>query len=379
MKKNRKAGRRIRTLSVLLLKVQIEKMDFSNRKYSMKHFLKILVFALALTGCQREYEKIDEPDKSQAIRAGDNIVVQIIKVVLKDGSYDNIIDRCSAISIKYPYSVLINDELYQINSLDDIETLYIDYFHYRDDIEIQYPITVTYSDYSESVLYNSDDLEEIQEYYNENLVDDDIECIDFNYPIEITLYNPVYQKADYIIAKNDYMMYNTFRDLAEQIVEIEFPIEVTLSDGNQVTITDNIELENQIIITENDCDENDDVIFEDEDYPMKEILTSANWKVSLFADTSDQTSSFSSYIIEFQSDFTMVVTNNSETINGDWAFDIYDNVKILEIELDNNETPLVWLTNGWEILSTNNVEIQMQAESDYDGYTKKLTLQKNKL
>lgn len=345
----------------------------------MKHFLKILVFALALTGCQREYEKIDEPDKSQAIRAGDNIVVQIIKVVLKDGSYDNIIDRCSAISIKYPYSVLINDELYQINSLDDIETLYIDYFHYRDDIEIQYPITVTYSDYSESVLYNSDDLEEIQEYYNENLVDDDIECIDFNYPIEITLYNPVYQKADYIIAKNDYMMYNTFRDLAEQIVEIEFPIEVTLSDGNQVTITDNIELENQIIITENDCDENDDVIFEDEDYPMKEILTSANWKVSLFADTSDQTSSFSSYIIEFQSDFTMVVTNNSETIYGDWAFDIYDNVKILEIELDNNETPLVWLTNGWEILSTNNVEIQMQAESDYDGYTKKLTLQKNKL
>ncbi|GAO27754.1 hypothetical protein [Geofilum rubicundum] len=353
-------------------------MNFSNIEYRMKHFFKILVFALALTGCQKEYEKVVEPDKSQAISAEDNIAELIKKVALKDGSFDNIIDRCSAISIEYPYSILINDEFYQINSLDDIEILYIDYFHYRDDIEIQYPITITYSDYSESVLDNSDDLEEIQEQYNTNLIDDDIECIDFNYPVEITLYNTAYQKADYIVAENDFMMYNTFRDLSDQIIEVEYPIELTLYDGNQVTITDNVELENQINEYKDSCEENDEVDFEDEDYPVSDLLTSGIWKVSHYSDTTDETHQLSLFTIEFKSDFSVQVTDNSVTIDGTWEFDLYDNLKILEIEVDNYETPLVWLNDGWEILSANNEEILMQAESDTDGFIKKLNLQKTK-
>lgn len=340
----------------------------------MKHFVKILVLAIVFISCQKEYENVNEPDKRQAISADDNIADLILKVVLKDGSFDDIIDRCSEINIKFPYSILVDDQLLQINSLEDIEVLYIDYFHYRDDIEINYPITVIYSDYSEAVLDDSDELEEIQEQVNTDLPDDDIECIDFIYPVEITIFNTAYQKADHIVANNDAEMNDVFQDLSDIILEIEYPIQVTTHNDNTILVADNFDLENQINEFKNSCDENDNVEFSDEDHPLSELLRSGTWKVSLYSDTSDVTQSFSPFSIEFKPDFSMLVTGNSETISGEWEFDLYDNVKMLEFELDTDEIPLVWLNDDWEVLAANNSEVQMQAESDFDGHAKKLNL-----
>tara|TARA_R110002050_G_scaffold152504_2_gene280004 strand:+ start:738 stop:1865 length:1128 start_codon:yes stop_codon:yes gene_type:complete len=371
MKKIKKSGRRIKTLSVLLSKVQIKKMDLIGETYKMKHLLSILIIALVLAGCQKEYEDIIEPDKSEAISADDNIADLILNVVLNNGSYDNLIDRCSEISIKYPYSILINDQLMEINSKADIDVLYIDYFQYRDDIEIQYPITVLYSDYTETVLSNSDDLEKIQEQYNTKLIDDDIECIDFIYPIEINIYNTTYQKTNNLVAHSDEEMYEIFQDLTDIILEIKFPIELETINGEKFSVDNNFELENLIDDYKDNCDENDDVVIEDTDYPVINLLTSDSWYVSHYSDTSDETQLFSPFSIDFKPDFSLLVTGNSTTYEGSWE---YDDVKILSIEIDTDVTPLIWLNNGWEVLSVNNSEIQLQAESDSNGFMKKLTL-----
>ena len=77
-----------------------------NKLIKIKYFILTLALSIMFISCQEEYVDIEEPDKSITISADDHIADLIFKVVLKDGSFDNIIDRCSEISIKFPYSVL---------------------------------------------------------------------------------------------------------------------------------------------------------------------------------------------------------------------------------------------------------------------------------
>jgi hypothetical protein len=252
----------------------------------------------------------------------------------------------------------------------------LDYFHLRYDIEINYPVTIYYSDYSQSILYDEDELEQIQEQYNSNLIDDDIECIDFVYPIELTLYNTEYQKTDLIIANNDYDIFSVFNEISNLIVEFDFPISVKTQNGEIINITNNNELESEINSVIYGCDEKDEVDFGEDDYPFVDLITANEWEISLYSDTTDETSSFNAYIFTFKSDYTVQVNTGTEIVYGTWEL-YFDITTILEIEFDTDKTPLVWLNDGWAIKNKSTSLIEMEAESDFDGFIKNLNLIKS--
>lgn len=343
----------------------------------MKPILMSILLILALVSCQKEFVDIREPDKSVTITADDPVADLILKVVLKDGSYDNIIDRCSEISIKFPYSILIEDQTYTIDSQEDIDIIKLDHFFERDDIEIVYPITISYRDYSEETLTNEDELDEIQELYNTELSDDDIECLDFIYPIEIALYNAVKQITDVVTVDNDAEMHNIFEDIDELFVEISYPIELELLSGEKISVVNNFQLEDEISQIIDSCDEEDEVEFSEEDYPYVDLLARGEWSVSFYADTSNETSVFSGYTFNFSSDFTVQANTMAVTISGLWELDVTTDLTILEIDFDTEETHLAWLNDEWKITSAKADRIELEAESDFDGYIKTLHLAKS--
>lgn len=322
--------------------------------------------------CQKEYVDINEPDKRTAITQNDVIVDLILKVVLKDGSHDNIIDGCNHISIQYPYSIRVREEVINIQSQEDLEAFSLKYFLDRNDIVIVYPITVVYSDFTESVLNDANELQALQVRYNSNLNDDDIECLDFVYPVEIDLYDTEFQKHDFVIARSDRGLYNLFSNLNGFIAEINYPVHAELKDGDTLTILNNSSLKYEITNAIGSCEENDKVEFDDEDYPGIYVLTSGVWDIELFVDTTDETSSFKSYHFSFNQDYTMEGFTASETLRGEWEIDISDDMKIIEIELDTDQEPLVWLNDDWEIIELNVNTVVMQAESDSVGFVKQL-------
>lgn len=332
---------------------------------------------LILIGCQKEFIDIREPDKSVTITADDPVADLILKVVLKDGSYDNIIDGCSEISIKLPYAILIEDQEYHINSQEDIDVIKLDHFFERDDIEIVFPTTISYSDYSEETLSNPDELEEIQDQYNTELSDDDIECIDFVFPVELSLYNTASQIIDAVTVDSDSEMYSIFNDIEDLLVEISFPIVLELSDGQQISIDNNFQLEEEIDRVLDSCDEDDEYEFDDADYPFVELITGSEWNVSFYSDTTNETSSFSGYTFTFSSDLSLLVNTGTSTETGVWELDAYSDSIFLEMEFDTDETPLVWLNQEWIITTANSNEISLEAESDFDGYIKRLNLAKS--
>ncbi len=113
----------------------------------MKTISMSIILILLVVSCQKEFIDIREPYKSVAITANDTFADLISKVVLNDGSYDNIIDRCSEICIKFPYSINIDNHQYTVNSPADIDSIKMDHFFAQDDKEIIYPISISFSDH----------------------------------------------------------------------------------------------------------------------------------------------------------------------------------------------------------------------------------------
>jgi hypothetical protein len=361
-------------LSVLLSNKQNEVMKLKSKYRILKATVASFFFMLLLVGCQDEFEDIREPDRSVAITANDSIATLVLKVVLKDGSFDNIIDRCSEISINFPYTVLIDDRQYLIDSYDEVEEIRKNYFFDRDDIEIVYPVTVAFSDYSEMTISDDDELEDIQERYNTLLADDDIECIDFEFPLEVSFFDEVRQVSDVVTVNNDFEMYDIFDSVDDLVIEIGFPVVLITLSGERTTVNNNIQLAETIAMAEGRCDEEDEVEFDDDDFYFYEFISTGKWIVGRYSDTTDETASFSGYTFTFTSDLAIRASNGGDVTYGDWELDTDDSNIYIDISFDTDEFPLERLNQEWLIASVNDDIIELEAESDDDGHIMNLQL-----
>ncbi len=334
-----------------------------------------LMLMMLFVGCQEEYIKITEPEKSTSFTANDSIAELILRVTMKDGSFDNFLDECSAISIKFPYSVQIRNEVITITSREDIEDLEEEYLFFRGSIRFNYPVTVIFSDYSESVISNRGEFQSIQNQFNNEYDEvEDIECIDFVYPIELSIINTEFQKPRVVIAGSDKDFHGILKKANDLIVKITYPVSVELWDESRINIHSNKGLENEILNAIGKCDDDDD--YNDDYYHDIQLLSSSVWSITLYTDTTDETSAFTSFLFEFKPDFTIQAVSGPETFYGTWELDVDDSTKIIEIEFDTDEKPLVWLNHEWEISVLNNDIITMQTESDSDDVIKQLNLSK---
>jgi hypothetical protein len=334
-----------------------------------KPFFIALIGIILIGGCQKEYDTISEQDTDVTISPNDPITDLLVKIALKDGSFDNILDGCNEISIKFPYSVRIKNEVIGISSFDDVQNLKLEYFEQRNEFTIIFPVTIVFSDYSETTLSNKGELLKIQNQYNATIEDDDIENIDFIYPLKMALYNTEYQKYDLVDINDDKELYNVFSKMNNMIVEMQYPILVESSDESTTTINNNSELEDVISQSANiEFNEKDDIVFSDEDYPYDELITHKKWKIFLFTDTVNQSNLFSSYILGFKKNNRIQVNTDTKTYNGSWELVSNQNIKTLKIEFNSDEIPISWLNKSWVITNTSPILIEMEAESASGGY-----------
>lgn len=219
----------------------------------------ILPVAMLLTGCQEEFTEVIEPEANSSFIASDTISDLILKVTLKDGSFDNIIDQCSETSIEFPYSVKLKSELIQISSMEDLEELVQEQTQAGNSFRINYPVTVSYSDYSTEILSSRGELQRIQNRYKHRLKDDDIESIDFVYPIGLSLYDIQFQVPESRLVKSDKEMYGILKGKEGAIIEIGYPVALERFDGAIVEVDNNAALTDAIRNSLGTYDENDEV------------------------------------------------------------------------------------------------------------------------
>lgn len=343
---------------------------FNDQVTASMKFLKIILFILiamtAFTSCQEEADVTILPIPAEAFTANSTEADFIKRTTLRDGSSDNILDSASCVALTFPVTVVVNGEQIVVSTEDDlkyVERILDEADDDEDEVNIVFPVTVVLADHTEIVVENEDAFEDLMEDCVEGGDDDDIECIDFVFPVKLTVYNTTSQVSEVVTLNTDSQLYDFIESLDDdELVSFKFPVVMQLADGTEITLNDNEELEDAIEDSSDDCDEDDDNDFDDDDIDdgnLVAILLSGSWEVDYFFNEADETSEFTNFTFTFNADGTALATNGETEVEGTWA--TYGDDGELELDLDFGEdSPFDGVMEDWEVFEFNESEIVLK-------------------
>ncbi|WP_298534783.1 hypothetical protein [uncultured Algibacter sp.] len=223
-----------------------------------------------MTSCRKEEMELIEAPSDEALVANSLIVNLMQQVSSNDGSNDNIIDKSNCFNIKYPLKVTVNGQQINVKSEDEykvIEYIFDDNDDDVDVLDITFPVTIVLEDFTEVIINNYIEFNSYSANCpGENQVDNDIECLDFQYPIIASIFNKSTEITNINAITTDAELNHFLKDLGDDlIVTINFPVNVMLIDNSIMSINNLSELENTINNYKNDCDEDDDYDYNDDD------------------------------------------------------------------------------------------------------------------
>ncbi|WP_296383889.1 hypothetical protein [Winogradskyella sp.] len=326
-------------------------------------FLLLLLTGLVFTSCRTEETELIQAPEDETLVADSNIALLMQRTVSNDGSNDNIVDRANCFDIAFPYTVNANGQQITLNSINDlavIECVFDQSDSDIDTLDIAFPVNIVLADFSEITITNISELNTYNSGCNgENIDDDDIECIDFQYPIEASIFNSNNELLNTVNLESDNQLYEFIGAIdLNDIITISFPITVTLSDNSEISINNLNVLETTIENAINTCDEDDDYDYSDDDCDdctptqIETLLTScSDWEVNrLKRDNTDYDSTYDGYAFNFFTDGTMSVFWNTTTVMGTWTANGSGNN--LEVLIDVPSLPLC--NNNWRLQEVKN-------------------------
>jgi hypothetical protein len=342
----------------------------------MKNVFKFSVYSLLfiatlmVTSCQEEFEELPIQDEQQTIMASSSTAKLIENTSTNDGSFDNIVDGASCFALQFPYTVEVNGIQITIDSREDLQLIEKIFDELEDDIdilEIAFPITITYADYSELVINNKEELRELAAECVEGGGDDDIECIDFVYPITLYTFDINEVQTGTVTVNSDEEMRRFFQGLDDNdLISIQFPVKLELYDGTLITVDSNAELAMAIENAKEACDEDDDNDYNDDDFTLERlnnVLVECPWLVrEVVRDEVAQTDQYFEYLMNFniiENQKTVIVKDRMGNIlEGSWATRMTDRGVLLTMEFEF----LVDFSLEWFVYEIEEGKIKLYAE-----------------
>lgn len=365
----------------------------------MKNFLKsalllVTVSVLTMTSCQNEDNQTT--DESANLKNTSALTGLLSRVAQDSTSIDNVIDSTSCFSVDLPVTVIVNSQQVVVSDATDyavVQNILNEFSDDDDQVSFVFPISITFADYTTVAVNSNDQLDDLIDDCGEQEDDvDEIECLNINYPINISYYNAGTQTPSTISITSDAALYNFFDDFDDDdYATINYPISVTDSNGNQLEINNNSELEAAIEAADASCDDDDDSDDDDDDdidddddddddnSPISaEFITtlqSGTWSVTYFFDDSNETADYLGYNFTFNQNGSISVANANTTFSGQWDAYVDDNEDTLE--MDFTASQLEELSDDWEIIEFSSTKIRLKDVSGGNGETDYLTFEKN--
>ena len=299
----------------------------------MKTINKFLILSLSVVffiSCQKEINTLTQSSDEEVLQANSETATLVSKTVTNDGSKDNIIDKANCITVNLPVTVHANGITLTIENEDGLELIEEIFDELEDDddiLEIVFPIVVTLSDYTEVTINNIDELESFaKDCVGENEEDEDIECVDFVYPITMSKYDAENQLIDTVTVENDMQFFRFMNHLEDgHVVSINFPITMKLYDGTEKIINNMEELRAIMEEAEFMCDEDDDNDYDDDDCmhctreAIVDLLLECNWSIhKLILNEEDNTEQYREFLLKFFEDGTVKALVGNEYVYGTW-------------------------------------------------------------
>jgi len=209
----------------------------------MKRIIAVCLL-LVLLSCQKEEFREVEGQEETSFLADVELTRLINSVSSHDGRFDDIVDNSSCFSINFPYHIMLNGELHNVQSINDLLTI-----DEQDVVEPVYPIRISTADYLEWDINNESQFEDfVSQCENGQLYDERITCVDFEYPISVAVFNTATSSFETVLFEHDEDTFTGIADLdAEVLATIGFPITLTFDNGSTLEVMSNDQLKNEIL------------------------------------------------------------------------------------------------------------------------------------
>ncbi|PCJ94534.1 MAG: hypothetical protein COA50_12300 [Flavobacteriaceae bacterium] len=339
----------------------------------MKKFLSYFMFsalfiaALSFTSCQKEIEPLPNGEEQETISASSATAKLIENTSSQDGSFDNIVDGASCFAVQFPYTVEVNGLELTIDSIDDLRLIeeIIDAVDTDEDLlEILFPITITLADFTEITINSKQELRAIAEECREGGSDDDIECIDFVYPMTLYTFDSHLERTGSVTVNSDRELRRFFAGTDEHdFISIDFPVTLVLYDETEVVVNSNAELAHAIETAKEACDEDDDNDHNDDDFTqerLNEYLVKCPWLVhEVKRDGQYRTEQYFDYAMNFYENGSVVVKDREGNIlEGAWSTRVGEHRILLNLEFD----VLVDFTLEWLVYEIGEGKIKLYSD-----------------
>jgi hypothetical protein len=315
----------------------------------------LLVGALSFTACQEEFEEVNTSNaQDESFQATSSTAELMERTAFRDGSFDNIVDGSSCFALNFPYTVNVNGLDITVDSMEDlrlIEEIFDEFEDDEDILEILFPITITLADHSEIIINNKEELIELARQCIEGGGDDDIECIDFVYPITLFTFDINNQQTGRVTVNSDRELKLFFEELDDDdFVSIDYPVTLIKFDGTEIQVSSNAELAAALEMARDACDEDDDNDYNDDDFDeerLANLLVKCPWVVlTVERNSVDQTGQYEAYLMTFAEDGSVRVRDrNGNVLQGGWDLDTVEGYVSLDLSFDT----LVDFTLEWKV------------------------------
>lgn len=338
-------------------------------------YLLMCVAVVVFISCQDE-ETLVIQDITQNLTDKSPLASLISRVSQNPTSKDNILDKSSCFNVRLPVSVIVNGKHITVSSQNDYKVVQnaLDAFSNDDDVvNFVYPITIQYQSFKTELIINPDQLEDVIDNCDDDDGFDEIDCLHINYPIKISIYNADNQIANTITIQNNKDLYNFLKDLESNVfISINYPVSITNFKGQNVVITNNSNFESSIEDGIKDCNTNSGSVGNQN---FASILTNGTWHVSYYFDESDETSNYKGYNFTFNSNGTVVVVKEKNTIAGNWSTFVNSGQDIFLLKFDDSK--LDELEDDWKITEFTTTNVRLKNKNSSDGATDYLYFTKN--
>jgi hypothetical protein len=327
----------------------------------------LAISLILLASCQEEAFEIIQEAPEEVLTANSEVATLMQKTATNDGSKDNILDNSSCFNVELPVTINVNGLDMIVDSEEDFEVIEAIFDQFEDDddiVDFVFPITIILADHTEVVINNQEQLEEYMDLCQEE--DDDIECIDFVYPITFSIYNSSNNLIGTETVEKDRELYHFVKNIKQSdIISINFPIELKMSDETIVTVNNMMELLQAIDAAKDSCDEDDDNDFGDDDFTkerLDNLLVKCPWIVhDMLRNALSVNDKYREYVMIFHENGVVKVrSRNGDQLTGEWATRITDEGAKLKLEFTN----LMDFTLEWTVHDISHGKIKLFTEND---------------
>ncbi|MFV5689537.1 hypothetical protein ACM55M_13030 [Flavobacterium sp. ZT3R25] len=330
-------------------------------------YLLISVTAIVFISCQNE-ETLVIQDTTQNLTAISPLTGLISRVSQNPTSKDNVLDNSSCFNVQLPVTVIVNGTHITVSDQNDYTKVQaaLDAFSNDNDIvNFVYPITIQYQNFKTELIINPNQLEDVIDNCDDDDGFDEIDCLHINYPIKINIYNADNQIANTITIQNNKDLYNFLKDIESNVfISINYPVSITNFKGQNVVITNNSNFESSIEDGIKDCNTNSG---SGGNQNFASILTNGTWRVSYYFDDNDETLNYKGYNFTFNSNGTVVVIKEKNTIAGNWSTFINSGQDIFLLKFDDSK--LDELEDNWKITEFTTTNVRLKNKNSSDGAT----------